>query len=83
MHDEILGLCSHCFRNQLPHHKKKKGKNNPDDSEGSEGSTAKRADSTNNNMSAENDDKMTNSDEYDLILSRTPHILMLIAHKKK
>ena len=36
----------------------------PEDPEGSEGSTAKRADST-NDMPAENDDKMTNSDEYD------------------
>jgi hypothetical protein len=54
----------------------------PEDPEGSEGSTAKRADST-NNTPAENDDKRTSSDENDAQMSRTPRILMLIAHKKK
>ena len=58
------------------------GKDNPEDPEGSEGSTAKRADST-NNMPAENDDKMTNSDQNDAQNEQNSCILMLIAHKKK
>ena len=54
----------------------------PEDPEGSEGSTAKKSDST-NNMPAENDDKMTNSDGNDAQNEQTSWILMLVAHKKK
>jgi hypothetical protein len=41
-----------------------------------------RADST-NNMPAENDDKMANSDGNDVQNELNSRILMLIAHKKK